>query len=144
MSPTAKPYSLIEKQKYFVTVSKNLKRESERLKTFKNWTVQFLDPKDFARNGLYFTGESDIVRCVFCGVEMGCWESGDDIQADHKKWSESCSFIHGRDCGNIPLSEDTEEIDEGPSYDTCGPFVTEIRPFSEPERGNVHLFFYLT
>jgi hypothetical protein len=37
----------------------------------------------FAAGGFYFTNQSDIVRCAFCGVEVGCWEKGQDALKEH-------------------------------------------------------------
>jgi len=43
--------------------------------------------------GFYFTKQSDVVRCAFCGVEVGHWEEGDDALKQHVVcWKHSCSF----------------------------------------------------
>lgn len=116
------------------TTSTNLRKESERIKTFRDWQCEFLNPRDLAKGGFYYTNEQDIVRCAFCGVEIGCWERGDDPDQDHKKWSSNCDFVRGRQCGNIPMSDDEEISNEEHGYDTCGPYGVEVLPFSGPER----------
>ncbi|KAL0275463.1 UNVERIFIED_CONTAM: hypothetical protein PYX00_003299 [Menopon gallinae] len=124
-----------------MATTRNPKRESERIRSFRRWPVKFLNPKDLAKNGFYYTKELDIVKCAFCGVEIGYWEKGDDPRSDHVKWAPDCDFVNGKDCGNVPLEEcgpeeeqEEEEEESLTSYDTCGPFHNEIRPFSGPER----------
>jgi len=48
----------------------NLKSEIDRRKTNETWCVPFMDANQLAAAGFYFTNQSDIVRCVFCGVEI--------------------------------------------------------------------------
>ena len=67
----------------------NLNVEENRLKTFENWHVQFIDKNTLAMLGFYYYGPNDLVKCVFCGVEIGMWEEGDDVLTDHMKWSPS-------------------------------------------------------
>lgn len=120
--------------------SASLHRESERLKTYRDWPCDFLEPRNLAKGGFYFTGTDDIVRCAFCGVEIGCWERGDDPDSDHKKWASQCDFVQGRECGNIPMSDSNEEnsnSNEESGFDTCGPFGLEVLPFSGPERSAI-------
>ncbi|EEB13703.1 inhibitor of apoptosis 1, diap1, putative [Pediculus humanus corporis] len=143
-------------------VSKNYKKESKRLKTFTHWPVSFINPKDLAKNGFYFTNVDDVVKCAFCKTQIGFWEEGDDPNKDHLKLSPMCPFLRNEPCGNVPLSEegndrrsrgnsndengdddddddDDEDEDEEPeSQDVCGTVV--IRPFSEPERSHRSAF----
>jgi hypothetical protein len=116
----------------------NLKREADRLKTYEMWSVPFMDPHRLAAAGFYSINQGDVVRCAFCGVEVGRWEEGDEPFKDHQRWAPSCGFVRGMQVGNIPISEDG--LAEGPSSqevsggcDVCGPHM-EIRPNSGPER----------
>ncbi|KAK6631698.1 hypothetical protein RUM43_013762 [Polyplax serrata] len=124
-------------------LSKNFKRESNRLRTFENWPVTFLRGSDLAKNGFYFTNIDDVVKCAFCKTQIGFWEEGDDPIKDHTNLSPNCPFLKKEPCGNITLSEDAEEDpdDEEPvSQDVCGIYSLEIRPYSEPERPNKGAF----
>jgi len=56
----------------------NLKSEVDRRKTYETWCVPFMDANQLAAAGFYFTNQSDIVRCVFCGVEIVYWREEDD------------------------------------------------------------------
>ena len=51
----------------------NLKSEVDRRKTYETCSVPFMDANQLAAVGFYFTNQSDIVRYVFCGVEIGYW-----------------------------------------------------------------------
>lgn len=78
--------------------------ERERLKSFENWPVSFLSPSVMAAAGFYFLKREDVVRCAFCGVEVGCWVEGDDPMQDHERWSPSCRFVRKLPVANVPLN----------------------------------------
>jgi baculoviral IAP repeat-containing protein 7/8 len=81
--------------------------ERNRLRTFELWNVSFIDKNYLALLGFYYYSPPDLVRCVFCGVEIGRWEEGDDALADHKKWSPFCIFINRNRnyTRNVPIDE---------------------------------------
>nr|CAD7426842.1 unnamed protein product [Timema monikensis] len=112
-----------------------LELETPARKTFRRWPVPFMDPDKLAEAGFYYLNKDDIVRCAFCGVEIGHWEEGDDAMRDHQRWGPHCPFLRKFSVGNVPLSgESDEELPANQSYDTCGPYGIEIRPFSGPEK----------
>lgn len=117
----------------------NLKSEADRCKTFDTWPVLFLDSNRLAAAGFYYLRRDDVVRCIFCGVEIGCWEEGDDPFRDHQRWSAACPYLRKLPVGNIPLDPNCPAIvpiaDPSQGYDTCGRYGVEIRPNSVPERG---------
>ncbi|XP_066999486.2 death-associated inhibitor of apoptosis 1 [Anabrus simplex] len=116
----------------------NLKSEADRLKTFDRWPVRFLAPSRLAAAGFYYLGRDDIVRCFFCGVEIGCWEEGDDPFRDHQRWSPSCPYIRKLPVGNIPLDPNNPAIVPNrdiQSYDTCGPYGIQVFPNAGAENG---------
>jgi len=80
--------------------------EANRLKTFKNRNFGNLDQSTFALLGFYYYGPVDLVKCYFCGIEIGMWEEGDDILAQHMKWSPSCTLICRNVTNNVPINED--------------------------------------
>lgn len=83
----------------------DLNVEVNRLKTFDNWRVAFIDKHQLALLGFYYYGPTDMVKCFFCGVEIGMWEEGDDVLADHMRWSPSCSLIRRSQTNNVPINE---------------------------------------
>ena len=102
-----------------------------------------MDKNDMSAAGFYFTDREDVVRCAFCGVEVGRWEQGDDPFRDHQRWSPSCGFIKGFIVGNIPIGSDdqpgtssTLSQETSRSYDVCGPYL-KLRPNSSPEQGRL-------
>lgn len=70
--------------------------EEERLKTFENWPITFLSPSVLARNGFYYLGRGDEVRCAFCKVEIMKWVERDDPASDHKRWAPQCPLVRRR------------------------------------------------
>jgi len=125
----------------------NMKSEADRRRTYERWTVSFMDKNHLSAAGFYFTNRADVVRCAFCGVEVGRWEEGDDAFRDHQRWSPSCGFIKGLIVGNIPIGSDGQPGTSSSSlqllsqetirsYDVCGPYM-EFRPNSGPEQGSM-------
>lgn len=82
----------------------NFNREIERLKSFEGWRVPFLSAGQMASAGFYYTKKDDIVRCAFCGVEVGSWVEGDNPRVDHQRWSPACRFLRKLPVGNVPLT----------------------------------------
>ncbi|CAH2982574.1 unnamed protein product [Chilo suppressalis] len=81
----------------------DFRHEEERLKTFEKWPLTFLSPELLARNGFYYLGRGDEVRCAFCKVEIMRWEEGDDPAADHQRWAPQCPFLRNHtSAGNVP------------------------------------------
>ncbi|CAH2047207.1 unnamed protein product, partial [Iphiclides podalirius] len=117
----------------FYTEAPDMRREEERLKTFDKWPVEFLAPAQLARNGFYYLGRGDEVRCAFCKVEIMRWVEGDDPAKDHQRWAPQCPFLRRHAAaGNVPL-----ESPAAAGHDECG---VRAPPNATPERmpGPVH------
>lgn len=106
--------------------------EENRLKTFHNWDVSFIDKHRLALLGFYYYGPSDMVKCHFCGVEIGMWEDGDDVLTDHMRWSPYCSFIRRNPTANVPINESVLNFALPPAPSADGTAVVE-RPNTVPE-----------
>lgn len=101
---------------YNVDHAPDMRREEERLKTFDKWPVDFLPPDQLARNGFYYLGRGDEVRCAFCKVEIMRWVEGDDPGKDHQRWAPQCPFLRRlAGAGNVPLEAPTAD-----GHDECG------------------------
>ncbi|KRT86506.1 hypothetical protein AMK59_2078 [Oryctes borbonicus] len=70
-----------------------LVHENERINTFTNWPVTFINKETLAKNGFYYRGKGDNVICIFCGVEIADWEQGDDPIKEHRKYSPDCKLL---------------------------------------------------
>lgn len=79
--------------------------EANRLKTFDSWHVSFIDKHQLALLGFFYYGPGDMVKCHFCGVEIGMWEDGDDVLTDHMRWSPYCNLIRRNATNNVPINE---------------------------------------
>lgn len=82
----------------------DLKFEFNRLETFlQRWpTDSPVEPENLARDGFFFLGALDRVRCIFCEVVLRGWEPGDCVRDSHLMFSNGCPFIHGQSVGNVP------------------------------------------
>ena len=76
-----------------------MKRYEDRLKTFKNWEYFSIKPEVLAKNGFYYYGPKDATRCIFCKVIIGNWETFDNVEVEHQKYSSNC-----------PMVKDTENV----------------------------------
>ncbi|XP_075226324.1 death-associated inhibitor of apoptosis 1-like isoform X2 [Lycorma delicatula] len=120
-----------------INTTVNFNREVERLKTFEGWRVPFLSAGQMAAAGFYYTKRDDVVRCAFCGVEVGSWEEGDNPMHDHQRWSPACRFLRKLPVGNVPISSDngtTEHLARDTGYDVCGTgqYGIVFRPDNSP------------
>ncbi|KAH9504926.1 hypothetical protein Btru_061081 [Bulinus truncatus] len=68
---------------------------SKRLESFSNWpaTNNIFQPIDLAKNGFFYAGYSDCVRCYQCGLGLKSWKPGDDIVTEHKRFRPNCPFL---------------------------------------------------
>nr|CAD7573792.1 unnamed protein product [Timema californicum] len=73
------------------------------------------------------------MACVFCGVNIGRWEEGDDAMRDHQRWGPQCPFIRKIPVGNVPLTGGLD-LDPPRAYDTCGLYGIDIHPSSGVEK----------
>ncbi|XP_071112883.1 baculoviral IAP repeat-containing protein 7-B-like [Haliotis cracherodii] len=76
--------------------------ESNRLQTFAGkWPAQAnVTPKALAREGFYYEGPGDRVRCVFCSGVLKHWEKGDVVSEEHKKHFPNCVVHRVRAAGH--------------------------------------------
>ncbi|XP_037792861.1 death-associated inhibitor of apoptosis 1-like, partial [Penaeus monodon] len=94
----------------------SLQLESVRRRTFASWPSASVDPDALARDGFFYTGEKDYVRCVFCHHNLGAWTPNDHVQTEHARYSPRCSFVAGRLTGNVPRVPRTNDDDAGRLY----------------------------
>ena len=70
--------------------------EQERLDSFIDWPLPWLNPKDLAKDGFYYLRKDDKVVCAFCNASVSNWNFNDDIRTVH---IESCPFEpEGKKC----------------------------------------------
>nr|XP_045591760.1 baculoviral IAP repeat-containing protein 7-like [Procambarus clarkii] len=81
----------------------SLRFEKERLNTYIDWPLEWLEPSDLARDGFYYLRTNDHVACVFCRGIVGSWERGDTPRGEHQRHFPHCQFIRNQPVGNFPL-----------------------------------------
>ena len=71
---------------------------------------------------------------MFCQVELGQWEEGDNPMIEHNRWAPSCPFVRA-----VRAAKDkTKNIDIRNvkiCNDECGIYTLEVRPFSHAQKG---------
>ncbi len=84
--------------------SNYMKKYEDRFKTFKNWEYNcIIKPEHLANNGFYYYGPKDITRCIFCKVIIGNWETDDNVEVEHQKYSSNCPMV--KDSENVRKSQ---------------------------------------
>lgn len=123
----------------------DMRREDERIKTFEKWPVTFLPKELLARNGFYYLGRGDEVRCAFCKVEIMRWVEGDDPAKDHLRWAPQCPFVRklggghsidsstgGHDeCGSRSSTNSSSSRMPGPVHPRYASHAARLRSFSD-------------
>jgi len=66
----------------------------KRLETFHNWpSSKRQKAEDLSKCGFYYLGESDKVRCFYCGVGLHDWLSEDNVWLEHAISSNACPYL---------------------------------------------------
>lgn len=74
--------------------NKNYIYYDDRLFTFLTWPQQITPSKeDLTFAGFYYTGQSDLVKCFMCGVELCQFNCTDTAMEEHRKWSRDCIYL---------------------------------------------------
>lgn len=119
--------------------TRDMRNEEERLKSFENWPVTFLSPRILAKNGFYYLGRGDEVRCAFCKVEIMKWVEGDDPALDHQRWAPQCPLVQQRsadepvgkdECGVRNLTTSAIRM-PGPVHKKYASLAARLRTFKD-------------
>lgn len=70
-----------------------------RIESFDNCKFLEVSKHELSRCGFYFIGPLDMVKCFSCGVEVGLWDSSEDIFDVHCRWRPNCKFLSEMACG---------------------------------------------
>ena len=81
--------------------------EFNRIESFYNWPIPFISINELSKNGFYYMGYGDRVKCNFCGVQLLDWKYGDVPSEEHKKWAPYCPLISNNNAktANVPQHE---------------------------------------
>ncbi|KAK6171490.1 hypothetical protein SNE40_019668 [Patella caerulea] len=80
--------------------------ETWRLKSFDEWPREAYDkarPMALAKDGFYYTGTEDIVKCFSCGVQKGQWAFRSKPNVEHQRLNPECLHLLGQDTRNISV-----------------------------------------
>ncbi|XP_017784566.1 PREDICTED: putative inhibitor of apoptosis [Nicrophorus vespilloides] len=133
------PANIVNHNRVVADNGRPMRSEENRLQSFKNWPLSFIQPRELAANGFYYTQIQDVVRCAFCNLEISKWERGDIPKNDHMKYSPICPLLNNQECGNIKMDHseglecDSSAANIQPGEDTCGKFGIKLCPNAYPE-----------
>jgi len=88
-----------------------LKVESARLATFYDWperVASIVDPRELAKAGMFYTGQTDRVQCAFCRSFLRNWVEGDVPADEHRRLFPDCSFVNNTDIGTFDIVDSTQ------------------------------------
>ncbi|XP_076301854.1 baculoviral IAP repeat-containing protein 7-A-like [Lasioglossum baleicum] len=100
----------------------DLRLERDRLQTFRSWRYSHIvKPEDLAAAGFFSLCDEDLVKCFECGIMLHRWKDGDVPMNEHRIWSRCCGYVHGANCGNVPIGANPSAITPQPrGIDVCG------------------------
>ncbi|XP_041112537.1 baculoviral IAP repeat-containing protein 7 isoform X1 [Polyodon spathula] len=112
-----------------ILVEPSMRREQERLRTFHAWPSDApVSSAELAKAGFFFLGPGDKVQCFCCGGILREWVGGDSPWNEHVRHFPTCSFILGRNVGNIP-----HVITQGASDSVDGQFLSQLQRMAVEE-----------
>ncbi|XP_060831133.1 baculoviral IAP repeat-containing protein 3-like [Bombus pascuorum] len=79
----------------------DLRFETARLLTFRNWPVYVAIP--LAAAGFFYTGTSNTIKCFVCQVKLNYRLEPNTPMQIHKAYSPECGFVRNQNCGNVPM-----------------------------------------
>ncbi|XP_060831107.1 E3 ubiquitin-protein ligase XIAP-like [Bombus pascuorum] len=108
---TIDPMSSVPSTSRGIQEQDDLRFETARLSTFRNWPVHLaIPPTILAAAGFFYTGISNKVKCFVCQVEINYSPQHLIPMRVHKAYSPECKFIRMEDCGNVPIEESNRSI----------------------------------
>nr|BDT62385.1 MAG: baculoviral IAP repeat-containing protein [Melicertus latisulcatus majanivirus] len=116
----------------------SLRFEKERLDTFIDWPIKWLDPSELASDGFYYLRTADHCSCVFCRGIVGAWEVGDTPRGEHQRHFPHCPFIRGQPVGNVSIHH-SNILEQWPRQNSTPQTNTSTQKSGEDECGTSRL-----
>jgi thymidine kinase len=76
------------------TFHANMHNELKRLATYTCYPKTIPSPEELARDGFYYLGVSDHVKCASCSLVVHSWEESDIPAMIHRNFSPACDMLH--------------------------------------------------
>lgn len=64
-----------------------------RTYSFFNWHKPSIEIEKLVEEGMFYTGDSDVVQCYACGIKLSMWIPGDNIKIRHCLTNPECILI---------------------------------------------------
>jgi len=113
--------------------SLNLRKESDRLKSFENWSSSSTLASYLARSGFFYLGNFDRVQCFSCSIVLRNWSltNLDAVNQQHRQCSPNCRMINGVDPRNQSLSSSSSQDSNREVLFPCrSPWSPHMRPLA--------------
>ena len=83
-----------------------LRVEENRRRTYYHygWSARFSNADDLAKDGFYYTGIDNQIKCIFCDMLYYSSFLEDIYWFEHRLRIPRCPHVFGSPCGNIPLN----------------------------------------
>ncbi|XP_061192093.1 baculoviral IAP repeat-containing protein 3-like [Saccostrea echinata] len=76
-----------------------------RLRSFHNFpSSKSVSTVKLARQGFYYSGESDTVICFACGFQKSNWRKEDDVDVIHRTSSPACPLLNSCSTSNVQIN----------------------------------------
>ena len=106
--------------------SEKYKYEWARYASFKDFPDSApVMPLTLAKEGFYYTGQGDQVRCYLCGLVYQNWKRNDNIREIHQALSKHCKIVTGNETNNISISGFESDSCSQKSELACG-YSTDV------------------
>lgn len=108
--------------------------ELNRLCSFDNWPIEYIDKHLLAKTGLFYSGGVDTVTCYFCSGEMSSWKQSDHPISKHIELSTNCPLLRRQLTNNIPINlDELDHVLPPNSYGVDSEGTIKIHPNVYPE-----------
>lgn len=78
--------------------------EVERIKTFKTWVKTCpIKPESLAKEGFFYVGIFDRVKCFSCGGQIEGWKEGDTAIGVHNTMYPHCDMVKNQEKKNFTI-----------------------------------------
>jgi hypothetical protein len=98
-----------------------------RQRSYQTQSSIAISTETLSEAGFFSIGQSDYVKCFYCGGRLCNWELGDDPWVEHAKWFPECHFVElkkseafideckrlaGKDRTNDRINNENEDSDK--------------------------------
>jgi baculoviral IAP repeat-containing protein 1 len=94
-NPDCELVQKIPQEYHCYTIAKKCATETEKMmiRTFDSWPLFLPDVNRLVKAGFYYSGYSEEIACISCGLTIRNWNDQKDPLIEHKKLSPDCNLL---------------------------------------------------